>query len=54
MVVVLGPVVGNNDFFGSDITLEELLARQLRATGARSYHRKTEWLAHVRLFIRYA
>jgi hypothetical protein len=28
MVVVLGPlVVGNNDFFGSDITLEELLAR---------------------------
>ena len=42
MVVVLGPVVGNNDFFGSDITLEELLARPFRATGTRSYHRKTE------------
>ncbi len=43
MIVVLGPlVVGDNDFFASDITLEELLARPFRATGTRSYHRKTE------------
>jgi hypothetical protein len=43
MVVVLGPlVVGNNDFFGSDIALEELLARYFRATGARWHHRKME------------
>jgi hypothetical protein len=41
-MVLRSLVVGNNDFFGSVITLEELLAGRFRATGERWHHRKTE------------